>query len=367
MAGLSRSLIVTAVVVGGITGGSFAFALAGPDEHGTAVQEKPKTAAKASSKPTTKPTSTTPSTTPNTTTITPTSKAAEHTDAEPVKDAAATKARSSTAPTKSAEEPASHSSATSGAKEHGSAGSTKSEATATKTATASDAGSPKTADEALAALASGNERWVAGNSENPNIDSSRRLEQATNGQTPFAAVLTCADSRLPVERIFDRGVGEVFVARVAGNVVSPHQTGSIEYAAEHLNVPLLVVMGHTKCGAVKAAVSGGHLTPNIDSIVKSIKPAVDRARVQAENAGDDALLAASIRENVWGSVFELISTSPTVRTMVEQKKLKVVGAVCDVQTGKVTFLGEHPWQNQLVTAFKGAATTEKTAAADEGH
>ena len=115
---------------------------------------------------------------------------------------------------------------------------------------------PMTGDAALKMLQEGNQRWVMDKDENPNTDPSRRAMLAEKGQKPFVTILTCADSRLPVERIFDRGVGEVFVVRVAGNVAGTSETGTIEYAVGHIKTPLLVVMGHTKCGAVAAAASG---------------------------------------------------------------------------------------------------------------
>lgn len=219
-------------------------------------------------------------------------------------------------------------------------------------------------DEALQMLMDGNARWVSGTPQNPNIDSSRRQDQSDKGQKPFAIVYTCADSRLPVERVFDRGVGDVFVSRIAGNVVAEHEAGTIEYAVEHLNAPLLVVMGHTKCGAVKAALAGSSVTPNIDSILKEIQPAVDRAKSQNPDATEDQLLTAAVRENVWQSVYDLLKSSQVVREHVAQGKVKVIGAVCDIATGKVTFMGEHPWQSQLVEAFN--QTESKEAAHPEG-
>lgn len=208
-----------------------------------------------------------------------------------------------------------------------------------------------TSDDALQMLMDGNARWVSGTPQNPNVDPARRQDLSDKGQKPFAIVYTCADSRLPVERVFDRGVGDVFVSRIAGNVVAEHEAGTIEYAVEHLNAPLLVVMGHTKCGAVKAALAGGSVTPNIDTLLNEIKPAVDRARTQNPDASDDQLLAAAIRENVWQGVYDLLKSSNVIREHVAQGKVKVVGAVCDIATGKVTFMGEHPWQTQLVEAF----------------
>ncbi|MBY0307233.1 MAG: hypothetical protein K2Q09_00680 [Phycisphaerales bacterium] len=209
----------------------------------------------------------------------------------------------------------------------------------------------RTADEALALLREGNQRWLDGSVQNPSSGVLRRKTTAESGQRPFAVVLTCADSRIPVERVFDRGVGEVFVARVAGNVNGPHESGTIEYAAEHLNVPLLVVMGHSKCGAVKATAEGGQVSPNIASLVESIKPAVERAKKLNPSLEGAELVEAAVRENVWQSVFDLYKSSPTVVEMVRAGRLKVVGAVLDISSGKVDWMGEHPWQEAIVGAF----------------
>lgn len=221
-------------------------------------------------------------------------------------------------------------------------------------------------DAALKLLQEGNERWVSGKFENPNTNAERRTQQANDGQTPFATVLTCADSRLPVERVFDRGVGEVFVIRVAGNVAGPHEAGTIEYGAGHLNSRLLVVMGHTKCGAVAAACSGAKIEGNVGSLVENIKPAVDRAKTNT-NAEGAALASAAVKENVWQSVFDLLRTSPELCKMVRSGHVKVVGAVCDVATGKVEWMGEHPWQDALVQAFMGRETATANAEPHEGH
>lgn len=219
-------------------------------------------------------------------------------------------------------------------------------------------------DEALQMLMDGNARWVSGTPQNPNVDPARRQDVSDKGQKPFAIVYTCADSRLPVERVFDRGVGDVFVSRIAGNVIAEHEAGTIEYAVDHLNAPLLVVMGHTKCGAVKAAIAGNSVTPSIDTILNEIKPAVERAKSQNPDAPEDQLLTAAVRENVWQSVYDLLKSSQVVREHVAQGKVKVVGAVCDIATGKVTFMGEHPWQSQLVDAFN--QTEGKEAESKEG-
>lgn len=230
-----------------------------------------------------------------------------------------------------------------------------------KSATEATPGSP---DEALKALSEGNERWVSGKTRAPNSDAQRRKETAAGGQSPFAAVLTCADSRLPVERVFDRGVGDVFVARVAGNVVGPHCAGTLEYGIEHLHIPLVVVMGHTRCGAVKAACEGAKAGGNVDSLLDEIKPAVARAKSAHPDESGEALADNAVRENVWQSVFGLLKTSSVVREGVHAGKVRIVGAVCDVATGKVEFLGEHPWQEQLLQAMS-TSPAGTTAQAEE--
>lgn len=221
------------------------------------------------------------------------------------------------------------------------------------------------ADAALSMLKSGNLRWLKGNLQHPHSDASTRAQTATEGQEPFAAILTCADSRIPVERVFDCGVGDVFVVRVAGNVAGSSETGSLEYAIEHLHTPVLVVMGHTGCGAVKAAAAGGELHGAVAEVVGKIEPAVERAR-QGGAEGDE-LLSSAVRENVWQSVFDLIRFSEPVRTAIDSKSLKVVGAIYDISSGEVTWLGEHPWQAELVAAFEARAESRHADAADQGH
>lgn len=240
---------------------------------------------------------------------------------------------------------------------------------------------PVSADDALKLLREGNERWLSATAVSPATETERRRTTAEDGQHPFATILTCADSRLPVERIFDRGVGELFVLRVAGNVVGTNEAGTIEYGAAHLNVPLLIVMGHTRCGAVAAASASGHAEghatpPNIAGLLEHIEPAVARARKANPEATDAEVAAAAVRENVWQSIFDLIRFSDPVRAQLRDGKLTIVGAVCDVADGKVIWLGEHPWQEELVSAFDArreaaravaeAAESEEPAVAGHG-
>lgn len=208
------------------------------------------------------------------------------------------------------------------------------------------------ADEVIALLQEGNARWAANKPENPSGDLDRRAALARDGQKPLVTIVTCSDSRLPVERIFDRGVGELFVVRVAGNVAGDSETGTVEYGVGHLHTPLLVVMGHTKCGAVAAAASGAQVHGKVAGILKEIAPAVDRAKKNFPSAEGDALVSAAVRENVWQTIFDLFRGSSELRLAAMSGELKVIGAVCDISTGKVEWMGDHPWQAELFAALQ---------------
>lgn len=239
---------------------------------------------------------------------------------------------------------------------------------ATKT-TAKEVTPAVTADASQALLKEGNARWAAGRPTSPNVDVERMRTLADQGQAPFATIITCSDSRIPVERVFDRGVGDLFVVRVAGNRAGDSETGTVEYGVEHLKTPLLVVMGHSKCGAVAAAASKAPLHGKVAQLVAGIEPAVDRARRLNPGADEKELASLAVRENVWQTVFDLFRTSSTVRAMVEKGDVKVVGAVYDIATGKVEFLGEHPWQQELISAMnqKAAAAAESATASVPSH
>ncbi len=226
-----------------------------------------------------------------------------------------------------------------------------------------------TPDAALNLLVEGNNRWVAGAAQHPNADSEQRSKQAA-GQTPSVTVLTCADSRIPVERVFDRGIGEIFTVRVAGNVTGEREIGTIEYGLGHLHTRLLVVMGHTKCGAVKACVDGAHngaLHGSVRELVASIEPAVDRARRNNPEADANELVNLAVKENIWQGVYNLMNGSDEIRTLVSKGEVKIVGALYDIQSGKVEFLGEHPWQKELLTAMNAQNNTTHQPATAEAH
>ncbi len=228
----------------------------------------------------------------------------------------------------------------------------------------SEASGTVSADQALARLMEGNARYVANISEYPNTGSLRREEVAT-GQHPFVTVLSCADSRVPVEYIFDQGIGDTFVLRVAGNVCGTNEAGTIEYGVEHLKTPLLVVMGHSACGAVTAVATNAEVSGNVAALVSHIKPAVaDASHNHPELSGKD-LVPTAIESNVFQSIAELIAESAPIREAVENKELKIVGCVYDIETGYVRWLGKHPEQEGLIAAANAGGTEALAGAADE--
>jgi carbonic anhydrase len=222
-------------------------------------------------------------------------------------------------------------------------------------ALASSAGSGLSADDSLRLLKEGNARYLEGKPRHPHQDRERRALTTGQGQHPLAAVLTCSDSRVPVEIIFDQGIGDIFVVRVAGNVAATDEIGSVEYAVDHLDTPLVVVLGHTRCDAVSAVVDDAKLPPNIAALVEPIKPAVAKAREANPEAAAGALLAAAIKANVWQAIEDLLQQSPIIRDKVREGKIQVLGALYDLDTGQVQWLGAHPEQDKLVGVKKGAA------------
>ena len=183
-------------------------------------------------------------------------------------------------------------------------------------------------------LIEGNKRYVSGKLIHQNQNAQRRTEVAKK-QKPFAIILSCSDSRVPPEIIFDQGIGDLFVIRTAGNIVDNITIGSIEYAAEHLEVPLLVVLGHERCGAVEATVKGGNIKGHIKSIVSNIARAVDKASSQK---GDK--LENSVIQNINNVVDELNHSKPILEELIHEKKLKIVGARYDLDDGTVKFFNQ---------------------------
>ncbi|MEW6002560.1 MAG: carbonic anhydrase [Nitrospirota bacterium] len=196
------------------------------------------------------------------------------------------------------------------------------------------AGSP--ADEALQKLMDGNKRFVSGSLAQKDLGEVKRKELA-KGQKPFAIVLTCSDSRVPPELLFDQSLGDIFVVRVAGNVVDPIELGSIEYAAEHLNSPLLIILGHSKCGAVKATLeTKGEPEGNIGAIVKKIMPAAEKAK--KKGGSEDEVFETAIQENVKNVYSDIMKRSKIINHLANEGKLKIVGGEYMLATGKVEMI-----------------------------
>lgn len=189
-----------------------------------------------------------------------------------------------------------------------------------------------TPNSALKKLMAGNQRYIEQKRTFPDQARSRVVEVA-KGQHPFATILACSDSRVAPEIIFDQGLGDLFDIRVAGNFLDDVVLGNIEYAALELGVPLLVILGHERCGAVKAALDGKAVPGHISTLVAAIKPAVDSTKGQTGDAWDNA-----VRANVKMNVNKLQSSSPILAEAVKAGKLKVVGGRYDLDSGKVEII-----------------------------
>lgn len=223
------------------------------------------------------------------------------------------------------------------------------------------------AADAYDLLVAGNQRWVSGESTNRNTGAERMALTASEGQEPFATILACSDSRVPIERVFDRGVGDLFVVRVAGNVCDTDEVGSVEYGVAHLGTPVLVILGHSACGAVTAVAQGAKVGPNIQKLVDNIEPAVAEARRAVPDAGSPEFLSQAVAFNAFRSIHDLFTASPDTCRLVEQGRLKVVAAVYNLGDGTIEWLGEHPRQSELIARGLGGgpASAERPAIGSE--
>lgn len=203
--------------------------------------------------------------------------------------------------------------------------------------------------EAKKTLQEGNTRFAAGQSLHPAQDAARRAAVA-KGQKPLAVIVSCSDSRVAPELIFDRGLGDLFVVRVAGNVVNTDQIGSAEYGIEHLEARLLIVLGHSACGAVAAVASGAQVHGHIRTAIQAIAPAVARAKAESPRAPLADLVALSVTHNVFHTVEALLHESDILAKSVAEGKTRVEGAVYDLESGRVTWLGAHPEQARLLAS-----------------
>lgn len=203
------------------------------------------------------------------------------------------------------------------------------------------------AEEALALLKAGNQRFVDGAPMRPHLNLKRAQEAAKADQADFAyaTVLSCSDSRVPVEALFDAGIMDIFVVRVAGNVCDTDEAGSIEYGVGHVKTPVLVVLGHSRCGAVTAVThalegKGHELETNIVPLIANVEPAVKRAHEAHPELEGDALVTGAIEENVWQSIQDLFAKSASLREQSKSGSVRVVGAIYSLETGKVSWLPE---------------------------
>jgi len=187
-------------------------------------------------------------------------------------------------------------------------------------------------DVALKRLMAGNQRFVNQRSKHPDASLSR-MKEVAQAQHPFAALLSCADSRVTPEILFDEGIGDLFDIRVAGNIVTPEVLGSLEYAVAILGTPLVMVLGHERCGAVTAAVSSERVPGHISSFVKAIKPAIPKIKDESKDPIDEAVIA-----NVQYQIKKLKQNSTILSEQMLEGKLKIVGGRYDLDTGEVSLI-----------------------------
>ena len=201
------------------------------------------------------------------------------------------------------------------------------------------------AQEALERLKEGNRRFVSEDWSTQTLPSGTRRREVAAGQQPFAIILGCSDSRVPAEMVFDQGLGELFVIRVAGNIVAPSQIGSVEFAAERFGTRLVIVLGHSKCGAIQATVEelerpSGMRSPNLRSIVDRVRPSVEELLQTDLRSNREALLHHAGRANIRASAAHLRHGSQTIEEMIARNGLLVVGAEYSLETGIVDFFDE---------------------------
>ncbi len=200
-----------------------------------------------------------------------------------------------------------------------------------------------TARDALDKLREGNRRFVEGQTRGSDLAGDARRRETAGGQAPFAVILGCSDSRVPAEIVFDQGLGDLFVIRVAGNVVAPSQVGSVEFAVEMFGSSLVVVLGHTSCGAIDATLDqlgreSAMRSANLAAIVDRVRPGIEPILKQTPALEGEALRRAAMRANVAASVDGLLAGSEILRDAVKDSRLLIVGAEYDLESGRVAFL-----------------------------
>lgn len=190
----------------------------------------------------------------------------------------------------------------------------------------------------LDALVAGNNRYMTGQSSIPRIDPQRREQTATEGQFPIATILGCSDARVPPEIIFDQKFGKLFVIRVAGNVTGTSEIASAEYGVHYLKTPLVVVLGHSACGAVKATAENAELKGKLPKLISLIQPAVDEARKNPKESDKTNFVEECVEQNVRYQMKKLIDGSDLISDAKKNDTVKIVGAIRDIRTGKVRWL-----------------------------
>jgi carbonic anhydrase len=203
------------------------------------------------------------------------------------------------------------------------------------------------ASEALRSLQEGNRRFVTGTQSRAALTSAERRHELAGGQSPFAVILGCSDSRVPVEMVFDQGLGDLFVIRVAGNIVAPSLVGSVEFAAARFGTRLIVVLGHSQCGAVMATLEElqrptQNQSPNLHSIVERVRPSVEGLLKTSLRDDPEALLHESVRANIRASAGQLRHGSEIIESLIDKEGLLVVGAEYSLETGEVDFFDGMP-------------------------
>jgi len=187
----------------------------------------------------------------------------------------------------------------------------------------------ETSQDAINELKSGNQRFLVNKLVNTNYK--EEIEETKGGQKPHSVILSCMDSRVPPEIIFDQGIGHIFAIRVAGNIEDDNVIGSMEYAVEHSGAKLIVVMGHSHCGAVTGAVEGVKLG-KLTQLVEQIKPAIK------SDPKDPKTIDEAAKNNIQITISDILGKSEIIKEMVDQKKIAIVGAFYDIETGSVTFV-----------------------------
>jgi carbonic anhydrase len=203
-------------------------------------------------------------------------------------------------------------------------------------------------EEALRLLIAGHERFISGVCFYPPIGADRRSEVVNNGQHPYATFISCSDSRVPLEILFNAGIGDLFVIRIGGNICTTNEIGTAEFSVRHIGTPLCVVLGHTHCKAVTVALTGMEMQGSIPLLLAPLLPVVEQVRSENPGVATEDLVCLAVVANVWRSVEQLLTHSAEISQAVTAGRVQVIGAVYDVISGGVEWLGPHPRQEQLL-------------------